>query len=411
MELERQPPVTWLADAHAGMGVHALPYGSFSTGGVRRVGVAVGEHVLDLGAAATRLLPEHAELFHDGTLDRLLAAGPRAWQEVRSAVAAWLTDPATRDVVEPLLMPLAGVRLHLPFSVADYVDFYCSEHHATNVGQIFRPGAAPLPPSWKHQPSGYHGRAGTVVVSGTPVRRPLGQFRDGGEVVFGPTRRLDVEVEVAFVVGVPSALGRPVPVDRFADHVFGLCLLGDWSARDLQAFETVPLGPFLGKSFATSVSPWVVPLAALEHARVPPPVQDPPPAAYLTGPGDGYDLQLELQVNRTVVARPRFRHMYWTPAQQLAHLTVNGASLRTGDLFASGTVSGPERGDRGCLLELTWNGREPVTLEGEQRSWLLDGDEVVIGGTAPGPDGTTLPLGELRAVVAPAPGGHVAGVR
>lgn len=404
--------MTWLPDADAGMGGHALPYGSFSTGGDRRVGVACGTHVLDLGAAATQLLPQHAEVFDDGSLDRLLAAGPGVWHEVRGAVVSWLADPATRDVVEPLLVRLDDVQLHLPFTVADYADFYCSEHHAGNVGRIFRPGTQPLPPSWKHQPSGYHGRAGTVVVSGTPVARPHGQFRDGNRVVFGPTRRLDVEVEVAFVVGVPSELGRPVPVDRFADHVFGLCLLGDWSARDVQAFETVPLGPFLGKSFATSVSAWVVPLAALDAARVPAPVQDPAPAAYLSGPGDGYDLRLELRINGSVVARPPFRELYWTAAQQLAHLTVNGASLRTGDLYASGTVSGPEPGQRGCLLELTWNGQEPVILDdGGQRSWLLDGDEVVIAGSAPGPGGAEVPLGELRAVVAPAAVLPVDGVR
>lgn len=401
--------MTWLPDENAGMGGHVLPYGSFSAGGDRRVGVAVGNCVLDIGAAAGRLLSEHAALFEAGSLDGLLAAGPHAWREVRSAVAFWLTDPAVRHVIEPLLVPLDDVRLHLPFTVADYADFYCSEHHVSNVGRIFRPGTQPLPPSWKHQPSGYHGRAGTVGVSGTPVIRPHGQYHDGEETVFGPTRQLDVEVEVGFVVGVPSEAGRPVPVDAFADHVFGLCLVNDWSARDVQAFESVPLGPFLGKSFATSVSPWVVPLAALKYARVLPPVQHPVPASYLSGPGDGYDLQLELRVNGAVVARPRFRDMYWTPAQQLAHLTANGASLRTGDLYASGTVSGPERSQRGCLLELTWNAQEPVSLGDDERTWLLDGDEVVITCTGPGPDGTTLPLGEVRGVVAPAVDLHSAG--
>lgn len=403
MELERRPDVSWLADEHVGFGVHALPYGSFSTGGRRRVGVAVGESVLDLTEAAARLLPQYASLFGGGSLDGLLAAGPTAWRQVRTAVQLWLDDEGVRRVVEPLLVPAHDVRLHLPFAVADYADFYSCEHHAANVGRIFRPDGDPLPVSWKHLPAGYHGRAGTVVVSGTPVVRPNGLRRSHNGVAFGPTERLDVEVEVGFVVGMPSELGRPVPLHRFRDHVFGVCLLNDWSARDVQAFETVPLGPFLAKSFATSVSPWVVPLDALDDARLNAPTQDPPPASYLAGPSYGYDLQLQLRINDSLVASPQFRDMYWTPAQQLAHLTVNGATLRTGDLLGSGTVSGPMRQQRGCLLELTWGGTEPVHLrDGTERVWLQDGDEVVISATAPGPDGTVVPLGNVRGVVAPA---------
>jgi fumarylacetoacetase len=290
--------------------------------------------------------------------------------------------------------------MHLPFEVADYVDFYSSRHHAENVGRMFRPDAEPLTPNWRHLPIGYHGRAGTVVVSGTPVRRPCGQFLVPGDDVpaFGPSRRLDFEAEVGFVVGVPTEAGTRVPVGDFADHVFGVCLVNDWSARDVQAWEYVPLGPFLGKSFLTSVSPWVVPLAALEAARTPPPARDPLPRLYLRDDEHpwGLDLTLEVRLNGEVVSRPPFAGQYWTAAQQLAHLTVNGASLRTGDLFASGTVSGPERDQRGSLLELSWNGQEPLTLaDGSARTFLEDGDEVTISATAPGVGGSRICFGEV----------------
>lgn len=366
-----------------------LPYGSFSVGGgPRRVGVLVDGAVLDLGVA----LPAYAGLLAAGTLDALLAAGRPVWDEVRAALLHALDGPrhALDDVV-----------LHLPFAVADYVDFYSSEHHATNVGRMFRPDGEALPRGWKHLPQGYHGRAGTVVVSGTPVVRPNGLRSTEDGVRFGPSLRLDLEAEVGFVVGSASELGRPVPLDRFPDHVFGVCLVNDWSARDLQALETVPLGPFLAKSFVTSVSPWVVPLAALDDVRVPPPPRDPAPAGYLDDAAHpwGLDLRLEVRLNDTVVSRPSFATQYWTGAQQLAHLTVNGASLRTGDLYASGTVSGPTREERGCLLELSWNGTEPVALDdGSTRTFLENGDEVVV--SAATPDGRS--LGEVRGRVLPA---------
>jgi fumarylacetoacetase len=290
--------------------------------------------------------------------------------------------------------------------VADYVDFYASEYHAANVGRIFRPGQAdPLAPNWRHLPAGYHGRAGSVVVSGTPVRRPCGQLRgtrEGGPV-YGPTERLDFEAELGFVVGVETVLGEPVAATRFAEHVFGVCLVNDWSARDIQAWESAPLGPFLGKSFGTTVSPWILPLAALEHARLRPPSRDTRLAGYLTESADwGLDIDFEVLVNEQPVARPPYRQMHWSPAQMLAHLTINGAALRTGDLYASGTVSGPEREQRGCLLELTWNGTEPITLpDGAKRAWLADSDEVTITATASGPDGTRIGLGEARGQILP----------
>ncbi|WP_093780920.1 fumarylacetoacetase [Streptomyces sp. yr375] len=388
-------------------GPHNLPYGVFSLPGSARrtVGVRLGDHVLDAGAAARALGSPHAELLAAPTLGPLLAAGRTTWSQVRRALTEWVTDPAHRPTVEPLFHPLSAVTLHLPFEVADYVDFYSSEHHARNAGAIFRPDAGDvLLPNWKHLPIGYHGRAGTVVVSGTDVVRPSGQRKAPADPapVFGPSVRLDIEAEVGFVVGVPSQQGNPVALADFREHVFGLCLLNDWSARDLQAWEYVPLGPFLAKSFATSVSAWITPLEALDNARVTPPERTHPLLPYLddsaTEPA-GYDLRISVALNGHVVSDPPFSTMYWTAAQQLAHLTVNGASLRTGDLYGSGTVSGPNPHERGSLLELTWNGRDPLELPDGKRTFLEDGDVVTLSAWAPGPDGTRVGLGEVSGQV------------
>jgi fumarylacetoacetase len=321
-----------------------------------------------------------------GSLDELLPQGRDAWE--RTTERALEADATLGlDEVEP----------RLPFTVADYVDFYSSLEHATNLGRMFRPDSEPLLPNWRHLPVGYHGRAGTLVVSGTPVRRPRGQAKppDAEAPTFGPSRRLDVELELGFVVGVPSRLGEPVPADAFAEHVFGVVLVNDWSARDLQAWEYVPLGPFLGKSFATSVSAWVTPLALLEGRRVPAPQQEPEPLPHLHVAGDwALDLPLELELNGTVISRGNARGLYWTMPQQLAHATSNGASIRTGDLMASGTISGAERGTEGSLIELTLNGREPLRLDdGGERAFLEDGDEVVLRGE---------PLAEVRGRILPA---------
>ena len=247
--------------------------------------------------------------------------------------------------------------------MADYVDYYASEDHATNLGHIFRPDQAALTPNWKWIPIGYHGRAGTVVASGTPVVRPCGQRKAPSESApaFGPSRRLDIEAELGFVVGRARRLGEPVPLDRVEEHLFGVVLVNDWSARDIQAWEYVPLGPYLGKSFATSVSPWVVPFEALEEARISPPDARPAPLPYLRGDADrGLDVDLEVRLNGEVLSRPPYARMYWSPEQMLAHMTANGASLRTGDLFASGTISGPEPDQRGSFIEMSWNGTEPL---------------------------------------------------
>ncbi|MEV6104615.1 fumarylacetoacetase [Streptomyces sp. NPDC051940] len=388
-----------LAEGHP-FGPQNLPYGVFTTAedSTPRIGVRHGDHVLDAGAAAAALSSDHAELLAAPTLNPLMAAGRTVWQAVRAELRAWLTEPAHRAAVEPLLRPLDDVTMRLPFEVADYVDFYASEHHASNVGRIFRPDSPdPLTPNWKHLPIGYHGRSGTIVVSGTPVVRPSGQRKTPADPVpvFGPSVRLDIEAEVAFVVGTPSPTGTPVARGDFREHVFGVCLLNDWSARDLQAWEYVPLGPFLGKSFATSVSAWVTPLDALEAARTAPPARTHELLPYLDDSADepdGLDLRIEVRINGEAVSNPPFSAMYWTAAQQLAHMTVNGASLRTGDLYASGTVSGPEPDQLGCLLELT-QGKGP---------FLADGDEVVLTAWAPGPDGTRIGLGEVAGRITPA---------
>jgi fumarylacetoacetase len=386
-------------------GPHNLPYGVFSLDGSprRTVGVRLGDHVLDAGAAARALASPYASLLAQPSLNPLLAAGRTAWSDVRRALTAWVTVPAHQEAIAGFLHPLSSVTLHLPFEVADYVDFYASENHARNVGQIFRPDAADsLTPNWKHLPIGYHGRSGTVVVSGTDVVRPSGQRKAPTDPapVFGPSVRLDIEAEVGFVVGVPTAMGEPVALGDFREHVFGLCLLNDWSARDIQAWEYVPLGPFLGKSFATSVSAWITPLDALEEALVAPPERTHALLPYLddSAPGvehGGYDLRISVAINGHVVSEPPFSTMYWTAAQQLAHMTVNGASLRTGDLYGSGTVSGPEPAQRGSLLELTWNGRDPLELPEGKRTFLQDGDVVTLSAWAPGPTGVPVGLGEV----------------
>ncbi len=407
--------MTWLdLPAASPYGIANLPYGVFSTAGTqRRVGVRIGDQVLDVGAFAEQAGMESSAVWLAPSLNPFLAEGRQAWGAARAWLTDQLTNQAHRDVVEAHLVPVDEVTMHLPVEVADYVDFYASEYHATNVGRIFRPDSEPLTPNWKHLPIGYHGRSGTVVVSGTEVVRPCGQRKPPTEPVpvFGPSVRLDIEAELGFVVGAGTRLGKPVSLAEADDHLFGVVLLNDWSARDLQAWEYVPLGPFLGKSFATSISPWVVTTEALRAARVPLPGQDPEPLPYLlgeptadgAGTAYGLDVHVEVDWNGTVVSRPEFRDMYWSPAQMVAHMTVNGATLRSGDLFGSGTISGPEKATRGCFLELSWSGTEPVALDdGAQRTFLEDGDTITLRATAPGPDGSVIGLGECVGTVLPA---------
>jgi fumarylacetoacetase len=405
-----------LADDDA-FGLDNLPYGVFSTDGTApRVGVRVGGWVLDVSEVARVGRdalgvgdgPDLTAAWERPSLNAFLELGRPAWTVARTWLREVLTDPVHEERTRPHLVPLADVTMHLPIEVADYVDFYAGEHHATNVGRIFRPDSEPLTPNWKHLPIGYHGRSGTVVVSGTDVVRPRGQRKAPSDPAptFGPSRKLDIEAELGFVVGGSSTVGRPVPIGDAGDHLFGVVLLNDWSARDIQAWEYVPLGPFLGKSFATSISPWVVTMDALAAARVDLPGQDPEPLEYLRGTGDaarGIDVHYEVLWNGTVVSRPEYRDIYWSPAQMLAHLTVNGASLRSGDLFGSGTISGTDPRTRGSFLELTWNGTEPVTLDdGSTRSFIEDGDTLVLRAWAPGPGGVRIGLGEVSGTVVPA---------
>jgi fumarylacetoacetase len=368
----------------------AVGFGVFSVEGrAPRVGFRVGHGILDLADSGL------GSVFEAPSLNGFLALGRSAWEDVVGRVAELVEGG--HDVV-----PLEHATVHMPFEVADYVDFYSSREHATNIGRLFRPDSEPLLPNWRHLPVGYHGRSGTVVVSGTPVVRPCGQSKppDDPSPRFGPSRRLDIELELGFVVGVGSELGAQVSGPAFRDHVFGVVLVNDWSARDIQAWEYQPLGPFLGKSFATSVSGWVTPLALLEDRLVAGPVQDPEPLPYLRVPGEwALDVELEIEVGDTVVSRTNARGLYWTMPQQLAHATVNGASLRTGDLFASGTISGPDPGSEGSLIELTSNGAHPIRLgDGSDRTFLEDGDEVVLRGRA-----GEVELGEVRGTILPAP--------
>jgi fumarylacetoacetase len=377
-----------------------LPYGVFSVGESEpRVGTRLGDTVIDLAV----LLGD--EVFARPSLNAFMAQGYDRWVEVRRQIG----ERVAGEIPDAAVHAVGDVTLHLPIEVADYVDFYASEHHAANLGRMFRPdNPDPLTPNWKHLPIGYHGRAGSIAVSGTDIVRPCGQRKgkDDPAPVFGPSVRLDIEAELGFVVGTGTAMGESVPVEEAERRIFGVVLFNDWSARDIQAWEYVPLGPNLGKSFASTISPWVVPLLALQSAKVPTPRQDPEPLPYLAMQSPwGLDVDLSVEWNGQVVSRPPYREMYWSPAQMLAHLTVNGAPSRTGDLFASGTISGREKETRGAFIELTWGGAEPVTVGGEQRTFLEDGDEVVLTAAAPGPDGTRLGFGEARGRILPATGG------
>ncbi|HUG63711.1 MAG TPA: fumarylacetoacetase [Gaiellaceae bacterium] len=366
-----------------------IGFGVFSVAGdAPRVGFRVGKGVLDLAASGL------GAIFEAGMLNPFLELGRPTWEDTLARVDELVTAGAD-------LVPIEATSSHLPFEVADYVDFYSSLEHATNLGRLFRPDAEALLPNWRHLPVGYHGRAGTVVVSGTDVVRPCGQLKTPTDEAprFGPSRRLDIELELGFVVGVGSRLGEPVTTSAFRDRVFGVALVNDWSARDIQAWEYQPLGPYLGKSFATSIAAWITPLALLEDRFVAAPAQDPEPLPYLCTQGDwGLDVDLSVELSGTVVSQTNARGLYWTMPQQLAHATSNGASIRTGDLFASGTISGAEPSSEGSLIELTWNGERPVELDdGSTRMFLEDGDEVVLRGEA-----GAIELAEVRGTILPA---------
>lgn len=373
--------------------IENLPFGMFrrDLGELARPGVAIGEQIVDLIALhelGVMRLRRH-EL--DATsLNPFL--GPDRLSAIRTRVSGLLTAGNTEisAQADAVLRRQDEVEMLLPVEVGDYVDFYSSEQHATNLGRLFRPDGDPLLPNWKHIPIGYHGRSSTIVPSGTAVRRPSGQrkARDAAAPGFGPSQRLDIELEVGFVTGEANPMGEPIPVDVAERHIAGVVLVNDWSARDIQAWEYQPLGPFLGKSFATTISPWLVTMEALEPYRVAAPDQDPDPLPYLVSPyRRGLAIDLEVILNGTTVAQTSFADMYWTMDQQLAHAASNGAVVRAGDLFASGTVSGSEPGTYGSLLELSWGGAEPIALDdGTTRTFLEDGDMVELRGSCGGGD-------------------------
>jgi len=399
-------------DPCGGFGPDNLPYGVDDEG---RAVAAYGDKVIDLAALARQdrhrdgsFYPSgdgvaiDPDIFASGSLKAFMSLGPGPWEAARR----WLRGRLP-DLPGPVLRPRRDTHLVLPFEVADYVDFYSCEAHVAAMGRLLRPGEDPLPAAWRHLPIGYHGRSATVIVSGEAVPRPVGIVAGEAGPQHGPTRRLDVEVELGFVIGVGNPRGEPVAAGRAEEHVFGIVLVNDWSARDIQAFEYRPLGPFLGKSFATSVSPWVVPLEAVRPWRVAGPPQVPEPAPYLRVPEPrGLAVNFELLLNGTVISTTTAAGLYWSMAQQLAHLTVNGAATRTGELFATGTISGTGPASAGSLMELTSGGRQPLLLDdGSTRAWLADGDEVVIRGWcgARGEPGW-VSLGEVRGRVVPAGG-------
>jgi fumarylacetoacetase len=396
--------------------IQNLPYGVFSAKGLApRVGVAIGDHVLDLWelAQACRIDVVEPGVFAAPTLNAFMALGPKVWSKTRARISELLRDdhPELRDndeLRQQALVPMADVKMHLPFAVAGYTDFYSSKEHATNVGVMFRGKDNALQPNWLHMPIGYNGRASTVVVSGTQVRRPRGQLKPPNVEApsFGPCKRLDFELEMGVVIGQSSPIGEMLSEAQAEAMIFGFVLLNDWSARDIQQWEYVPLGPFQAKAFATSISPWVVTREALEPFRLQGPEQNPVPLSYLrqTQPNN-YDLELDVslragQMNAAQsICRTNFKYMYWSSVQQLVHHASSGCAMNVGDLLGSGTISGPEKHQRGSLLEISWNGSEPIELQGGvNRTFLEDGDSLVMRGWCQG-DGYRVGFGEVEGTV------------
>jgi len=399
--------------------IQNLPYCVFRRSGEEhpQVGVRIGDWVLDLkvlehGGFFRETALGEAHVFCKWALNKFLAQGSAAWSSARARIVELLRNdnPTLRDdaaLRDKALVPVENVELCLPVEIGDYSDFYSSKQHAFNVGSMFRGPENALMPNWVWMPIAYQGRASSIVLSGTPIRRPCGQTKadDAAAPTYGPSRLLDFELEMGFFVGPGNKLGEPIPIEQAHEHIFGLVVVNDWSARDIQKWEYQPLGPFLGKNFATTISPWVVPLEALEPFRCPPPVQDPEPPAYLSPAGWTYDMHLEvaLQTARMktphVICRSNFKHLYWTMMQQLAHHTVNGCNLRPGDLLASGTISGPTPDSFGSLLELAWRGERPIKLpSGEERKFLADGDTVILRAWCEG-DGPRIGFGRCAGTI------------
>jgi len=393
--------------------IQNLPFGVFKPrDSAARVGVAIGERIVDLSVLEEKGhfdFAQDRQLFLQDSLNPFLALGRPAWRRTREVLQHLLSAeiPTLRDdaaLHERVFHRQRDVTMQLPARIGDYTDFYSSYHHAHNVGTMLRGPENALMPNWKWLPVAYHGRASSIVISGTDVRRPKGQIKppDASAPLFGPTKSLDYELEMAFLIGLPNSLGEPVPIDRAVDHIFGFVLMNDWSARDVQAWEYQPLGPFLAKNFCTSISPWVVTFEALEPFRRPLLPQDPEPLPYLRAKNDfTFDIQLEAHLQTTkmqaphIITRTNFQNLYWSISQQLAHHTVGGCNLQPGDLLASGTISGPTEDSRGCMLELTWRGANPLKLPGgETRKWLEDGDALTITGWCDG-EGYRIGFGEV----------------
>jgi fumarylacetoacetase len=414
----------WVASANdsaTDFPVDNLPYGVFQAKNAAHIGVAIGDQILDLRRCVrVGLLGGLPPLVEDScaasVLNSLMSLGPQRWSALRSRITTLLTDTSLRSQVEPLLVPLRDAEMQLPAQIGDYTDFYASIHHATRVGKLFRPDN-PLLPNYKYVPIGYHGRASSIVASGAEIRRPCGQTKptSSAEPEFGPSRSMDYELEVGLFVGPGNVLGNPIPIAEAGQHIFGLCLVNDWSARDIQSWEYQPLGPFLAKSFATTISPWIVPMEALAPYRVAAAERssgDPAPLPYLASPSsakDGIDLTLEVYLESAQmreaglepewISRSNLRDLYWTPAQLLTHHASNGCNLRPGDLLATGTISGPEEGSEGCLLEMKHR-REPVHLPtGETRSFLENGDRVTFRAYALREDLPRIGFGECAGTI------------
>ena len=389
-----------------------LPYGVFSMGGGEpRCGIAIGDMILDAKAAEAAGLTGTQGLCQDGVWNPLMAAGPTVWARFRQSVTDLLARGSPHaDALRPMLHRAADAQLHLPLHVAEFTDFYASRQHATNVGTMFRGAENALPPNWLDIPIGYNGRASTVVVSGTPIHRPNGQTRpqDAPRPVFGPSSRLDIELEIGTIIGTPSRMGQPVTTDQARQMIFGHVLLNDWSARDIQAWEYQPLGPFQAKATATSISPWIVMKAALDPFRIDTPPREVPLLDHLKDDGPGlYNIALRATLTPagqpgTTITRTNYGEMYYSAPQQLAHHATAGSPMNVGDLLGSGTISGPTGPERGSMLELSWGGQEPLTLDsGDTRSFLLDGDVLTLEGHAQG-DGYRIGFGRCSGEILPA---------
>ncbi|KAM9764698.1 fumarylacetoacetase [Menidia menidia] len=409
-------------DANCDFSYQNLPYGVFSTSEnpKHRICVAIGDQILDLSVIkylfTGSVLVKHQDVFEQPTLNAFMALGYEAWKEARRTLQMLLSanESTLRDDISlrsRAFVHQSAATMHLPADIGDYTDFYSSRDHATNVGIMFRGKENALMPNWLRLPVGYHGRASSVVVSGTPIRRPRGQMRPDQTKppVFGPSKQLDIELEMAFFVGGGNHLGEPIPINKAHEHIFGMVLMNDWSARDIQAWEYVPLGPFLGKNFGTTISPWVVPMEALLPFSEPNQTQDPEPLPYLQHQ-DNYTFNINLSVSlkgqdmteAANLCTSNFKNMYWTMKQQLTHHTVNGCNVRPGDLLASGTISGPDPQSFGSMLELSWRGSKSIDVGGgKTRTFLNDGDEVTIAGYCQG-DGYRVGFGVCQGIILPA---------